>query len=432
MAVQTLSKSRIDKAGQFLAKGEPQTLEEIEHYDESENLFDDFRQKHLQPLTSTTVELQKWLKEAGTPYIIVQRLKRKPQILRKLRRFRVRLTQLQDIGGLRIIVDQNSDVDKLVDYIQRILKQLSTVSIKKIVNYREKGRDDSGYRATHVILEREGVVLELQIRSRIQHYWAELIERTSVIYGHHLKEMDGDIAVITYFKELSNLFYEIESGRRPTAYQKYELEKLRGEAELLITNADSKNVFSNYENEGIVKTLVDQEKRLGGGDFNNWIFVFNWNLGSFISWEIIGLDPQTAITRYVDFERRYPSDHGFEVVLVGSSSVASIRETHSHYFGLDQKENILETLNESIVGFSNKMDIDIGARQILAVMDRKRFWGAKMISQDTLKNHFCQDVLTFDTSLNTLIAKKLIYKGGDATRGIALNLKKKKKIESYL
>lgn len=177
--------------------------------------------------------------------------------------------------------------------------------------------------------------------------------------------------------------------------------------------------------------MIDQEKRLGGGEFNNWIFVFNWNEGSFISWEIIGLDPKTAITSYVEFERRYPSEHGFEVVLVGSSSVANIRETHSHYFGLNQKNNVLETLNESIVGFSNKMDIDVGARQILAVMDRKRYWGTKTISQDTLKNHYCQDILTFDTSLSTLIAKELIHKG-DTTKGIALNLKKKKEIESYL
>jgi ppGpp synthetase/RelA/SpoT-type nucleotidyltranferase len=431
MAEQVTSKSRIDKAGQHLAKGEVESLDDIEPYDASENLFDEFRQKHLQPLTSTTVELQNWLKEAGTPYIIVQRLKRKPQILRKLRRFNVRLTQLQDIGGLRIIVDQNSDVDKLVDYIQQILKKQSAVKIKKTVNYREKGRDDSGYRATHVILEREGVVLELQIRSKIQHYWAELIERTSVIYGHHLKELDGDRVVISYFKELSNLFYEIESGRKPSADQKYELEKLRGEAEVLINNADSKNVFSNYENEGIVKTLIEQEKRNGGGEFNNWLFVFNWNLGSFIHWDIIGLDPKIAITSYVDFERRFPSEQGFEVVLVGSSSVANIRQTHSHYFGLDQKDNILETLDESIVGFSNKMDIDVGARQILSVMDRKRYWGTKTISVDTLKNHYCQDILTFDSSLDALIAKGLVLKG-DPTRGVALNIKKKREIESYL
>ncbi len=47
MAVLTLSKSRIDKAGQLLSKGEPQTLEDIEKYYDSEILFDEFRQQHL-------------------------------------------------------------------------------------------------------------------------------------------------------------------------------------------------------------------------------------------------------------------------------------------------------------------------------------------------------------------------------------------------
>ncbi|MFQ8806359.1 MAG: hypothetical protein ACLR8Y_16315 [Alistipes indistinctus] len=78
----------------------------------------------------------------------------------------------------------------------------------------------------------------------------------------------------------------------------------------------------------------------------------------------MSLNPDEAIKSYVEYENKYPADKGFEVVLVGTSSVANVRETHSHYFGLAQQSNILETLNESIVGFSNQMDIDVGARQI--------------------------------------------------------------------
>ncbi|MFQ8806358.1 MAG: RelA/SpoT domain-containing protein [Alistipes indistinctus] len=160
----------------------------------------------MQPLTSTTIALQNWFRADNASYIIVQRLKRKPQILRKLKRLNTRLTQLQDIGGLRVIVDQNSDVDKLIEYITSKLKQQTSIVVKRIVDYREKGRDDSGYRAAHIVMERDGVFLELQIRSRIQHYWAELIERTSVIYGYVIKELEGDRRVIDYFKDLSNLF----------------------------------------------------------------------------------------------------------------------------------------------------------------------------------------------------------------------------------
>lgn len=199
-----ISKTAIDRAGNALAKEKFKTYEEWEAADK---IFDEFRQAHLQPLTSTTIAIQNWFRADNASYIIVQRLKRNPQILKKLRRLNTRLTQLQDIGGLRIIVDQNSDVDRLIEYITDKLKRQTSIVIKRTVDYRKKGRDDSGYRAAHIIMEKDGVSLELQIRSRIQHYWAELIERTSVIYGYVIKELEGDERVIKYFKELSNLFY---------------------------------------------------------------------------------------------------------------------------------------------------------------------------------------------------------------------------------
>lgn len=72
------------------------------------------------------------------------------------------------------------------------------------------------------------------------------------------------------------------------------------------------------------------------------------------------------------------------------------------------------------------MDIDVGARQILQTMERRRYWERKTISIDTLKNHYCQDVLTFEQSLNTLIEKELIQK--ISNKGVSLNIKKKEKL----
>lgn len=182
------SKTKIDKAGLALAKNK--FKDEIE-YIELEEAFDEYRKAHLQPLSETTLELQQLLANYGAPYYIAQRLKRKPQIVRKLNRLSVRLTQLQDIGGCRIIVHRNSDVDKLLKYLRDSVGAQNVFTIDRTTDYRKIGRDDTGYRALHVILKRSGVFLELQIRSRIQHYWAESIERTSVIYGYHLKESEG-------------------------------------------------------------------------------------------------------------------------------------------------------------------------------------------------------------------------------------------------
>ncbi|WP_216360162.1 RelA/SpoT domain-containing protein [Sphingobium yanoikuyae] len=178
-----LSKSRIDKAGRSLASPKELTIESLE----LEEDFDEYRISHLEPLSLTTLELQSWLHEYGGSYYIAQRVKRKPQIVRKLRRLSVRLTQLQDIGGCRIIVEKNEDVDRLISFIKENVSKSETFIVKRVTDYRDKGRDETGYRSAHLLLDRGGFSLELQIRSRIQHYWSESIERTSVIYGKHLK-----------------------------------------------------------------------------------------------------------------------------------------------------------------------------------------------------------------------------------------------------
>ena len=336
---------------------------------------------------------------------------------------------MQDIGGTRIIVEQNSDVDELVNFLKERFQGSKHLKMIRLTDYRGKGRDDSGYRAYHVLLERDGYTMELQIRSRIQHYWAETIERTSIVYGRHLKELDGDPDIILYFKKLSDLFYEIESGRKPDAELRTKVENLRIKSEEIIQAADEKNVFSSFVNEGVIKDLEKIEKGVVQSGLNNWIFVFNWNIGSFVTWELITNDPEGAIKSYVNYENQYTSENGFEVVLVGSSSVATVRQTHSHYFGLNHSDGpILEDINSSIVGFSNSMDIDVGAREILRTLERRHFWGSKQISKETLKNHFCKNVITFDSSLNTLIEKGLLIFDG----GVSLNLKRKNDISKYV
>lgn len=422
-----LSKTLIDNAGKSLSKD---TETDVDKYILYTDAFDEYRKNHLEPLSKTTMELQQWLAQFGKDYFIAQRLKRKPQILRKLKRFSVRLSQLQDIGGCRVIVEQNNDVDELVNLLKEKLDASKDLKVVKMTDYRGEGREDSGYRAYHVILERENYKMEIQIRSKIQHYWAETIERTSVVYGHHLKELDGDPIVIQYFKSLSDLFYEIEAGRKPIPALRIKLEELRLKSEQIIQNADEKNIFSSYVNEGVTKDLEKKESNLGNGSLNNWIFVFNWNIGSFVTWDLITNDPQGAIAQYVKYENQYTSENGFEVVLVGSTKVSTIKQTHSHYFGLNHTDGpILEDLNSSIVGFSNSMEIDVGAREILRTLERRRFWGTKIITVDTLKNHFCKSVITFDSSLTTLVEKSLVMKVG---YGISLNLKKKNEINKYV
>lgn len=421
-----LSKTKIDKSGVALAKNDFRTIEEGI---ELEEIFDEFRNAHLQPLTDFTLELQNWFSEFETKYYIAQRLKRKPQIIRKLRRFSVRLSQLQDIGGCRIIVDDNATVDRLYKFIIERANKNKAFSVEKITDYRTKGRDDSGYRALHLIITHSGRSLELQIRSQIQHYWAESIERTSVIYGHHLKELEGDAMVINYFKSLSDVFNEIENSRNPTSRQKIDIDRLRISAENIIKSSDKNKILGSFVNEDIIRTLSDIESKQEG--FNNWIFVFDWNLGTFTTWKMVDRNSGNATEAYVDYEKQFPAALGYEVVMIGSSDVATVRKTHSHYFGIASYDSVLEKLDQSLVGFGKRMDIDSDARQILLALHNKQFWNQKVCGLDTLKNHFCKSSLTFESSLKILEEKGLIISHAERN-AVSLNPRKTHEIKKYL
>jgi ppGpp synthetase/RelA/SpoT-type nucleotidyltranferase len=421
-----LSNTSIDKAGRILAQTD---VPDLAKFEQAENQLNMFRQAHLGPLTEFTLQLQQWLSTYGGDYYVAQRLKRKPQIIRKLRRLSVRLTQLQDIGGARIVVKTNKDVDRLYQHLKfQLESQELTTEVRKS-DYRVKGRDESGYRALHVIIKRNGRLLELQLRSEAQHYWAEQIERASIIYGYHLKEQEGDESVIEYFHALSDVFYEIESGREPTTNQKLQLDRARQRAEMIIRQSDRKNVFNSSVNEGAVKAMIAQNGP-DGPSIRNWIIVFDWNTGSFIAWNSVSRNPDEAMKVYVKQEQTFPADQGYEVVMVGSSDATMIRHTHSHYFGIESYEAVLSTLEGSIQGLSRRMAIGLGERQILQAMSRRKYWtAAKSVKPETLKNHYCKSVLAFDECLDWLLKEGLVLER--RPRGpLYLNIQLKTRIES--
>ena len=183
-------------------------------------------------------------------------------------------------------------------------------------------------------------------------------------------------------------------------------------------------------NEDIIRTLTAVQKNIE--TLNNWIIVFDWTEGIFRTWEEIGRDADTAIAAYVRYENQFKVEDNYEVVMIGASDISTVRQTHSHYFGIEKFDNILENLEQSLLGFNSRMDIDIGARQILGVLVRKKYWGKKTILKETLKNHFLKNLITFNSSLNTLYSKKLIIDSPLSSSSISLDVKKKTEIESYL
>ena len=105
-------------------------------------------------------------------------------IVEKLRRETIRLSQMQDIAGCRIVVPSIVQQDALADDLQRHFPHA------EIVNRRH--RPSNGYRAVHVIISLEGRAVEVQFRTQLQHLWAELSEKFADLFGIAIKYGGGD------------------------------------------------------------------------------------------------------------------------------------------------------------------------------------------------------------------------------------------------
>lgn len=90
-------------------------------------------------------------------------------IIAKLRRESIRLTQIQDIAGCRLVVSGIVAQDQVTESLANIFETAS------VIDRRE--RPSFGYRAVHLTVRVQGKLIEIQVRTKLQHMWAELSEK---------------------------------------------------------------------------------------------------------------------------------------------------------------------------------------------------------------------------------------------------------------
>ncbi|MCE5231106.1 hypothetical protein LLG95_16135 [bacterium] len=172
-----LSKSKIDQLGERLKRGASSEADLI--------LLDDYRQSfgeaYEQVLRTVAIILHE--RKMGTAPT-GRAAKSTESIIAKLRRESIRLSQMQDIAGCRVVVQDVIEQDKLV----KLFSGLIFVD-KTVIDRRDK--PSHGYRAVHVIARMLGKPVEIQIRTRLQHLWAELSEKFSDI-DPNIKYGGGD------------------------------------------------------------------------------------------------------------------------------------------------------------------------------------------------------------------------------------------------
>jgi ppGpp synthetase/RelA/SpoT-type nucleotidyltranferase len=220
----------INRAGKILIQEKPDTAELLRAI----QLAEQWRACHAYPINTFQANLRTKLNDFPRSPLAAQRLKRMPTIVDKLKRFpSMDLAAMQDIGGVRAIMGNVGDVEKLTDYYRNSRIRSELVNQK---NYIMKPKDD-GYRGIHLIYKYEnysaprynGLRIELQIRTKMQHDWATAVETIETLLHKSMKSRQGDknwsdffaiVASAIAYRENRPLVPEFQSLNQLELYEK--------------------------------------------------------------------------------------------------------------------------------------------------------------------------------------------------------------------
>ncbi|HEU5062186.1 MAG TPA: hypothetical protein VFT79_03410 [Solirubrobacterales bacterium] len=227
VAAPTNSRTRIDKAGEQIRgwlKGEidlddSQLRQEVD-------VIDDFRTCHADPLTRVAAGVRYYVARHSTTQVggrpvVAQRLKRMRTIADKLlREPEMRLSQMHDIGGCRALFGSVEEIQAMIVHLERQKRW----DIRRVRDYVAGPKPRSGYRAIHVIVQKEGLLIEIQLRTVSQHAWAELIERTDRRTDVGLKADRAPDNVTEYYRLGADLLAQADEGsaRNPETLRRFQ------------------------------------------------------------------------------------------------------------------------------------------------------------------------------------------------------------------
>jgi putative GTP pyrophosphokinase len=190
-----LSRTKVDRAGDVLRAWTVDGLLVGPAEQEASRVVNAYRSEFKSPLRSVVMGLRSAVRTADVEVVVAERLKRQPRLVGKLIRFpEMKLTRMQDVAGCRAILPSLAAVDEVR---RRIERQKSEVV--KVNDYNASPRS-SGYRALHIVVRRDGALVEIQLRTARQQRWATLVEDLDAAYRFQLKDEIGPEEVLEYLR----------------------------------------------------------------------------------------------------------------------------------------------------------------------------------------------------------------------------------------
>jgi len=243
--------NQVKKAGKNLIRDENiiESLEILSHW----------RSCHATSLEKAYKIVQEHAPKIDASCMIAKRLKRTPSIISKLRRFNetMQLTTMQDIGGCRVVLSNMKKVEKLV----KLLEKNKYFELRN--NYIKSPKQD-GYRSIHLIGKFKNhnnidKYIELQVRTKIQHYWATAIEIVDLFTKQSIKTNEGDKAWSELFRLLSKNFIYFDQNPYINSGEGKSQQTLN-KKDLMVFESLYRNINNNLNNDTIKE--LDEIERL--------------------------------------------------------------------------------------------------------------------------------------------------------------------------
>jgi len=342
------SKSKIDWAGDTLIS-ETSLSQEIEGALE---ILDNWRAIHRYPMHIFKKRLKRVSEKIDRGALAVQRLKRLPSIIKKLQRRyygnepTMKLSQMQDIAGCRVVMSNVELAKKLYKegYIRGDLKHKKVNEKDYITNPKE-----DGYRSVHLIYryksdkegkkEYNGLLVEVQIRSKLQHLWATAIETVDFFTRQAIKSNEGQKEWTDFFRLVSSAFAIMENTpivpNTPMDEKELYSKIKEKEKELQVIKvmdgwAQAVQVFEKVSKEKPNLQFFLLELDITGEKLN----ITGYTKGQ----------EEKAISDYANAEKRNQGKKEYDVVLVGVDAANDLRKAYPNYFA-DTKD-FLENLKK--------------------------------------------------------------------------------------
>jgi len=339
VSIPAISKKRIDKAGDILAE----KLSPDGFVDSPIEILNKWRLCHAYPINTFQSTLRTKLSRGdfGEDYIVAQRLKRSSTVIEKLKEIDgMRLTRMQDIAGVRAILPTIQDVRALEAQYRD--SERFTHELINFKDYIHSPKNETGYRSLHFIyrynneraVAHNGLLIELQIRTKLQHSWATAVETMQTFIGQTIKTRDGvkgSKKWKDFFMMTSSAFAFLE-GTAPVSSHSHMSQQ---EVFNAVALGERKlKVIEKMQAYPVAINIINKAT-----SSNSYHLILLNMRDRRVSVESFGRDSLTeAYEKYTEFEERAKTERHLDPLLV-SATAGDLQKAYSSFF-VDSKEFI--------------------------------------------------------------------------------------------